>query len=111
MDDIDDLRKSVGQPQEYFLGLVDKAKKETASLKGIIEELKVEMDALRDGKMSAEAQLKSLLSNRQQLKELKRALLNAGVNLSGNRQPRDQQRHERTSSGASSPDWYRRLVK
>ena len=102
------------QPQEYFMGLVDKAKKETASLKNVIEELQGDMDALRDGKMSAEAQLKSLLTNRQQLKELKRALANAGVNLSSFQQSSGQQqsRGNNNSNGSGgSPSWYRRLVK
>ena len=113
-EDINDLRQATGQPQEYFMGLVDKAKKETASLKNVIEELQGDMDALRDGKMSAEAQLKSLLTNRQQLKELKRALANAGVNLSSFQQSSGQQqsRGNNNSSGSGgSPSWYRRLVK
>ncbi len=113
-EDINDLRQATGQPQEYFMGLVDKAKKETASLKNVIEELQGDMDALRDGKMSAEAQLKSLLTNRQQLKELKRALANAGVNLSSFQQSSGQQqsRGNNNSNGSGgSPSWYRRLVK
>ena len=113
-EDINDLRQATGQPQEYFMGLVDKAKKETASLKNVIEELQGDMDALRDGKMSAEAQLKSLLTNRQQLKELKRALANAGVNLSSFQQSSGQQQsrgNNKSSGSGGSPSWYRRLVK
>ena len=103
--DISDLRQATGQPQEYFMGLVDKAKKETAGLKGIIEGLQGELDALRNGKLSAEAQLKSLLTNRQKLKELKRALANAGVSLSAPQTARKPQNVKDT------PKWYNRLVK
>ena len=103
--DISDLRQATGQPQEYFMGLVDKAKKETAGLKSIIEGLQGELDALRNGKLSAEAQLKSLLTNRQKLKELKRALANAGVSLSAPQATKKRQNFKDT------PKWYNRLVK
>ena len=103
--DISDLRQATGQPQEYFMGLVDKAKKETAGLKSIIEGLQGELDALRNGKLSAEAQLKSLLTNRQKLKELKRALANAGVSLSAPQATKKRQNFKET------PKWYNRLVK
>ena len=73
-------------------------------MKSIIEGLQGELDALRNGKLSAEAQLKSLLTNRQKLKELKRALANA-VSLSAPQATKKRQNFKDT------PKWYNRLVK
>ena len=113
--DYDDLRKSTAQPQEYFMSLVDKAKLENETARNTIEDLRGEIETLSQCKEDAEAQLRKLLSNREQIKNLKKALMSAGVvarrTAHGDGMEGTLSQSPRNSRERVSPRWYKRLVK
>ena len=111
--DYQDLRQSTSQPQEYFVDLVEKAKLESDKLRAEIDTLQGEVEVLTRGKESAEAQLKSLLENREQLAALRQQLQRAGIvnrqarHGGGAMSPRTQQSIVNEVQG--QPKWYKRL--
>jgi hypothetical protein len=111
--DYQDLRQSTSQPQEYFVDLVEKAKLESDKLRAEIDTLQGEVEALTRGKENAEAQLKSLLENREQLAALRQQLQRAGIvnrqarHGGGAMSPRTQQSIVNEVQG--QPKWYKRL--
>jgi chromosome segregation ATPase len=114
-DDYEDLRKSTSQPQDYFMSMVDKAKLENETARSTIEDLRGEIESLSQSKEDAEVQLRKLLSNREQIKDLKKALLNAGVvarrTAYGEGMGGTMSQSPRNSRERGSPRWYKRLVK
>ena len=113
--DYEDLRKSTSQPQEYFMSMVDKAKLENETARSTIEDLRGEIESISQSKEDAEAQLRKLISNREQIKDLKKALLNAGVVARRSAYGEDMggttSQSPRKSRERGSPRWYKRLVK
>ena len=114
-DDYEDLRKSTSQPQDYFMSMVDKAKLENETARSTIEDLRGEIESLSQSKEDAEVQLRKLLSNREQIKDLKKALLNAGVvarrTAYGEGMGGPMSQSPTNSRARGSPRWYKRLVK